>query len=148
MLIPCFNVLPQDGRKATIATDAHEKAPTNERHEKLIDYERVMPRETKLNDLPEVCVFACACVVGSAIYNNFILEQIPLYHLKLMVCHQYFVLGEFFHKHLFFFYFQYIKNIIIFEIFDLMFFDWVSFLAYPNLFGIKGFVVVVVVYKK
>jgi hypothetical protein len=23
--------------------------------------------------------------------------------------------------------------------------DWVSFLAYPNLFGIKGFVVVVVV---
>jgi hypothetical protein len=24
-----------------------------------------------------------------------------------------------------------------------MFFDWVSFLAYPNLFGIKGFVVVV-----
>jgi hypothetical protein len=31
------------------------------------------------------------------------------------------------------------------EIFDLMFSDWVSFLAYPNLFGIKGFVVVVVV---
>jgi hypothetical protein len=26
-----------------------------------------------------------------------------------------------------------------------MFLDWVSFLAYPNLFGIKGFVVVVVV---
>jgi hypothetical protein len=26
-----------------------------------------------------------------------------------------------------------------------MFFDWVSFLAYPNLFEIKGFVVVVVV---
>jgi hypothetical protein len=26
-----------------------------------------------------------------------------------------------------------------------MFFDWVSFLAYPNLFGIKGFVVVIVV---
>jgi hypothetical protein len=25
--------------------------------------------------------------------------------------------------------------------------DWVSFLAYPNLFGIKGFVVVVVVKK-
>jgi hypothetical protein len=25
-----------------------------------------------------------------------------------------------------------------------MFSDWVSFLAYPNLFGIKGFVVVVV----
>jgi hypothetical protein len=24
--------------------------------------------------------------------------------------------------------------------------DWVSFLAYPNLFGIKGFVVVVVEY--
>jgi hypothetical protein len=24
--------------------------------------------------------------------------------------------------------------------------DWVSFLAYPNLFGIKGFVVVVVVF--
>jgi hypothetical protein len=34
---------------------------------------------------------------------------------------------------------------LIFEIFDLMFSDWVSFLAYPNLFGIKGFVVVVVV---
>jgi hypothetical protein len=33
---------------------------------------------------------------------------------------------------------------LIFEIFDLMLFDWVSFLAYPNLFGIKGFVVVVV----
>jgi hypothetical protein len=33
---------------------------------------------------------------------------------------------------------------LIFEFFDLMFFDWVSFLAYPNLFGIKGFVVVVV----
>jgi hypothetical protein len=26
-----------------------------------------------------------------------------------------------------------------------MFSDWVSFLAYPNLFGIKGFVVIVVV---
>jgi hypothetical protein len=26
--------------------------------------------------------------------------------------------------------------------------DWVSFLAYPNLFGIKGFVVVVVVVVK
>jgi hypothetical protein len=26
-----------------------------------------------------------------------------------------------------------------------MILDWVSFLAYPNLFGIKGFVVVVVV---
>jgi hypothetical protein len=25
---------------------------------------------------------------------------------------------------------------------NLMFSDWVSFLAYPNLFGIKGFVVV------
>jgi signal transduction histidine kinase len=34
---------------------------------------------------------------------------------------------------------------LIFEIFYLMFFDWVSFLAYPILFGIKGFVVVVVV---
>jgi hypothetical protein len=32
---------------------------------------------------------------------------------------------------------------LIFEIFDLMFSDWVSFLAYPNLFGIKDFVVVV-----
>jgi hypothetical protein len=32
---------------------------------------------------------------------------------------------------------------LIFEIFDLMLSDWVSFLAYPNLFGIKGFVVVV-----
>jgi hypothetical protein len=30
-------------------------------------------------------------------------------------------------------------------IFDLILSDWVSFLAYPNLFGIKGFVVVVVV---
>jgi hypothetical protein len=28
-----------------------------------------------------------------------------------------------------------------------MFSDWVSFLAYPNLFGIKGFVVVVVHYQ-
>jgi hypothetical protein len=34
---------------------------------------------------------------------------------------------------------------LIFEISDLMFSDWVSFLAYPNLFVIKGFVVVVVV---
>jgi hypothetical protein len=33
---------------------------------------------------------------------------------------------------------------LIFEISDLMLSDWVSFLAYPNLFGIKGFVVVVV----
>jgi hypothetical protein len=33
---------------------------------------------------------------------------------------------------------------LIFEIFDLMFSDWVSFLAYSNLFGIKGFVVVVI----
>jgi hypothetical protein len=33
---------------------------------------------------------------------------------------------------------------LIFEIIDLMLSDWVSFLAYPNLFGIKGFVVVVV----
>jgi hypothetical protein len=29
-----------------------------------------------------------------------------------------------------------------------MFSDWVSFLAYPNLFGIKGFVVVVGKEKK
>jgi hypothetical protein len=35
---------------------------------------------------------------------------------------------------------------LIFEIFDLMLSDWVSFLANPNLFGIKGFVVVVVVF--
>jgi hypothetical protein len=34
---------------------------------------------------------------------------------------------------------------LIFEIFDLMLSDWVSFLTYPNLFGIKDFVVVVVV---
>jgi hypothetical protein len=34
---------------------------------------------------------------------------------------------------------------MIFEIFDLMLSDWVLYLAYPNLFGIKGFVVVVVV---
>jgi hypothetical protein len=34
-------------------------------------------------------------------------------------------------------------KLVKFEIFDLMFSDWVSFLAYPNLFGIKGFVVVV-----
>jgi hypothetical protein len=33
----------------------------------------------------------------------------------------------------------------LFEIPDLMLSEWVSFLAYPNLFGIKGFVVVVVV---
>jgi hypothetical protein len=33
----------------------------------------------------------------------------------------------------------------IFEISDLMLSDWVLFLAYPNLFGIKGFIVVVVV---
>jgi hypothetical protein len=33
-----------------------------------------------------------------------------------------------------------------FEIFDLMLSDWVSFLAYPNLFEIKDFVVVVVVF--
>jgi hypothetical protein len=32
---------------------------------------------------------------------------------------------------------------IPFEISDLMLSDWVSFLAYLNLFGIKGFVVVV-----
>jgi hypothetical protein len=35
--------------------------------------------------------------------------------------------------------------LLIFKIFDLMLSNWVSFLAYPNLFGIKGFVVVVVV---
>jgi hypothetical protein len=29
---------------------------------------------------------------------------------------------------------------------NVLFSDWVSFLAYPNLFGIKGFVVVVVVF--
>jgi hypothetical protein len=28
---------------------------------------------------------------------------------------------------------------LIFEISDLILSDWVSFLAYPNLFGIKGF---------
>jgi hypothetical protein len=33
----------------------------------------------------------------------------------------------------------------IFEISDSMILDWVSFLTYPNLFGIKGFIVVVVV---
>jgi hypothetical protein len=33
---------------------------------------------------------------------------------------------------------------LIFEIFDLMLSGWVSFLAYPNLFGIKGFVVVAI----
>jgi hypothetical protein len=38
---------------------------------------------------------------------------------------------------------SYSLSTLIFEIFDLMFSDWVSFLAYPNLFGIKGFVVVV-----
>jgi hypothetical protein len=39
---------------------------------------------------------------------------------------------------------------LIFEMFVFMLSDWVSFLAYPNLFGIKGFVVVVVVvvYKR
>jgi hypothetical protein len=35
---------------------------------------------------------------------------------------------------------------LIFEIFDLMFSDWVSFLAYPNLFVIKGFIVVLVLF--
>jgi hypothetical protein len=35
--------------------------------------------------------------------------------------------------------------IMLFEISNLMFSDWVLFLTYPNLFGIKGFVVVVVV---
>jgi hypothetical protein len=34
---------------------------------------------------------------------------------------------------------------LIFEIFNLIFSDWVSFLVYPNLFGNKSFVVVVVV---
>jgi hypothetical protein len=34
-----------------------------------------------------------------------------------------------------------VRKSLIFEIFDLIFFDWVSFLAYPNLFGIKDFVV-------
>jgi hypothetical protein len=34
---------------------------------------------------------------------------------------------------------------LIFEVFDLMLSDWVSFLAYSNLFEIKDFVVVVVV---
>jgi hypothetical protein len=33
---------------------------------------------------------------------------------------------------------------LIFEIFDLMISDWVSFLAYPNLFEIKDFVVVII----
>jgi Fe2+ or Zn2+ uptake regulation protein len=33
---------------------------------------------------------------------------------------------------------------MIFEIFDHMLSDWVSFIAYPNLFGIKNFVVVIV----
>jgi hypothetical protein len=32
--------------------------------------------------------------------------------------------------------------LLIFEISNLMLSDWISFLAYPNLFGIKGFVVV------
>jgi hypothetical protein len=32
---------------------------------------------------------------------------------------------------------------LIFEISDLMLSYWISFLAYPNLFGIKGFVFVV-----
>jgi hypothetical protein len=35
--------------------------------------------------------------------------------------------------------------IMLFEISNLMLSDWVLFLTYPNLFGIKGFVVVVVV---
>jgi hypothetical protein len=34
---------------------------------------------------------------------------------------------------------------LIFEIFNLILSDWVLFIAYPNLFGIKDFVVVVVV---
>jgi hypothetical protein len=34
---------------------------------------------------------------------------------------------------------------LIFEIFYFILSDWVLFLAYPNLFGIKGLVVVVVV---
>jgi hypothetical protein len=39
---------------------------------------------------------------------------------------------------------QKIKKAFMQLLFDLMLSDWVSFLAYPNLFGIKGFVVVVV----
>jgi hypothetical protein len=35
-----------------------------------------------------------------------------------------------------------------YRLIDLMLLDWVSFLAYPNLFGIKGFVVVVVVHYR
>jgi hypothetical protein len=37
---------------------------------------------------------------------------------------------------------------LIFKISDLMLSNWVSFLAYPNLFGIKYFVVVVDVPKQ
>jgi hypothetical protein len=57
---------------------------------------------------------------------------------------------EFLHLkgHIRFRYFSFIMAVLllslIFEIFNLMLSDWVSFLAYPNLFGIKGFVVVVV----
>lgn len=47
----------QAGRNTIIATDErHEKAPTNERYDKVIDYERGMLRKTELNDLPEVWV--------------------------------------------------------------------------------------------
>jgi hypothetical protein len=35
---------------------------------------------------------------------------------------------------------------LIFEISDLTFSDWISFLAYPNLFEIKDFVVVVILF--
>jgi hypothetical protein len=38
-----------------------------------------------------------------------------------------------------------LKQPIFMEIKPSQFFDWISLLAYPNLFGIKGFVVVVVV---
>jgi hypothetical protein len=34
-----------------------------------------------------------------------------------------------------------------YRLIDLMLLDWVSFLVYPNLFGIRGFVVVVVHYR-
>jgi hypothetical protein len=34
---------------------------------------------------------------------------------------------------------------LIFEIFDLMFSNWALFLVHPNLFGIKDFVVVIIV---
>jgi hypothetical protein len=83
---------------------------------------------------------------------HFELELVPGKFLNF--CPFLFIYFIFIYLFIYYYYYHYylfssssLLLLLIFEIFDLMLSDWVSFLAYPNLFGIKSFVVVVIGHK-